>query len=88
MCVRLFICLPSLILSFSLHLSVFEDLKKKGMCTELIQDNRWRGYRKGFTWYIQPSVDNVVWELTDVIFHIKVGVATRSLSSNTFTRSD
>lgn len=55
---------------------------------ELIQDNRWRGSRKGFTWYIQFSVDNVVWELTDVIFHIKVGVATLSRSSNTFTRTD
>lgn len=57
---------------------------------ELIQDNRWGGggYRKGLTWYIQFSVDNFVWELTDVIFHIKVGVVMLSLSSNTFTRSD
>lgn len=70
-------------------LSVFEDLeKKKGISMELIQDNRWRGSRKGCTWYIQFSVDNVVWELTDVIFHIKVGVATLSRSSNTFTRTD
>lgn len=44
--------------------------------------------KKGFTWYTQFSVDNVVWELTDVIFHIKVGVARLSLCSNTFTHSD
>lgn len=80
MCVRLFIFLLFFLTPTLRVISVFEDLCKK-------KKKRFR-YRKGFTWYIQFSVDNFVWELTDVIFHIKVGVVMLSLSSNTFTRSD